>query len=1039
MTGNTEPTEKVRAVFLAALMVLSVFAMSAAFAGSAAAAVNTTGSDGGISLDSPTVSEGDNATGTVNVSSNKTDVQVWIDVNDDGDYDSSEPNVTVDNSTFEDETDPITVPFDGLNTTGLNGTYNVSVNQTEPMNTSVQATANASLTVEHIVVKDLSLSAPRVAPNDSDITVEATIKNVGESTQEVNVTLGAANNSFVNDDSASPEAQIAYDNQTELASDESFTVEFTPNSYDNYTANNINQSEDVYHGVYVLNNDTANTFQDGAEAPFFIGGSDVRGAVEAEITDDNGDPIPDANVSLYINSVDSTNLVDKGVAGGGDENNFIRFTDLAIGNDQGSGVQYIIRADKATFQADNRGALLHENNVEETVSPTLISNLDAQAIEIVRADDLTDKSNATLLADGNSDNTAEFAVITQNQINESISSSLDVNLAFNDAVNSSGDFINNDAIDRSTTVTISGSNTASIDESVGDVNAGEVSYTTFEVTADNATAERLQSLGDDPIGTYLFDAEATNESTTLTDTASVDYVLEGNDVLTGDVRTPEDLDMEDVTLWAAYEGQSNQSLEFIQDTFVNAEGDAFLVETSAEGGYMIDGIALNETVNTDIRLYAVASEEAYNNLNLTDQNVGQFVAFEATVNTSEWQDVSDGTFKQAEQNVNIFEEDVDFEYRMDIEVEDAQGNLVKSADVAQDNSREVSVTVEKRPIDRQGEWSSDTVEDGKEVTVSLTDETQGSLAETTLTVEDGQATTTFTAASAADGTTNVSAETENDLGEINATSGSDEAEINVYGPAAITGDVVNEDSQNLPGATVTLYADEDTDLSDPLTSVEAGDEGSYTISEIDGQRLQSDESYIVQAAFPPDEEDPETETRDFDDLSAGTNDGDIAIIGVTPEVSEFEITNVDPADNVSVAPGDTVSVDVTVENIGDELGTKDVEFVLDGDVVATESVELSGNENKTVTLEATAPDAAGDYAWMVQTDGDMSDSWTLTVEASNGNDLSRFDTDGDDLIGFQEVLDAIDAYNNDGQIGGEDVGFQDVLDAIDAYNNDTEV
>ncbi|WP_195837565.1 hypothetical protein [Halorhabdus sp. CBA1104] len=1016
-------------------MVLSVFAATAAFAGSAAAAVNTGQADT-IDLDSDTVTEGTNASGTVNVSDNSTDVQVWIDVDDNGQYDSTEPNVTVDNSTFETETDPIDVAFDGLNTTGLEtGTYNVSVNQTDTISTGTLATANESLDVEQVLVTDLS--APRVAPNASDITIEATIENVGASAQEVNVTLGAANNSG-NVEAGSPEVEIAYDNQTELASGDSFTVEFTPNSYYNYTANNINQSEDVYHGVYVLNNDTANTFQDGAEAPFFIGGSDIRGAVEAEVTNDNGNPIEDANVSLYINSVDPTNLVDRGVASGGNDGNFIRFTDLAIGNDQNTGVQYIVRANQETFQADNRGALLHENNVEETVSPTLISNLDAQGIEIVRADDLTDKSNATLLADGNSDNTAEFAVITQNQINESISGSLDVNLAFNDAVNSSGDFINNDAIDRSTTVTISGSNTASIDESVGDVNAGEVSYTTFEVTADNATAERLQSLGDDPIGTYLFDAEATNESTTLTDTASVDYVLEGNDVLTGDVRTPEDLDMEDVTLWAAYEGQSNQSLEFIQDTFVNAEGDAFLVKTSAEGGYMIDGIALNETVNTDIRLYAVASEEAYNNLNMTDQNVGQFVAFEATVNTSEWQDVSDGTLKQAEQNVNIFEEDVDFEYRMDIEVEDAEGALVKSTDVAQDESREVTVTVEKRPIDRQGEWSSDTVEDGKEVTVSLTDDTQGSLAETTLTVEDGQATTTFTAASAADGTTNVSAETENDLGEINATSGSDEAEINVFGPAAITGDVVNEDSQNLPGATVTLFAGDDTDLSDPLTSVTAGDEGSYTISEVDGQRLQSGEDYIVEAEF-----NGETETRTFTDLSAGTNDGDIAIIGVTPQVAEFDITNVDPAANVSVAPGDTVSVDVTVENVGDELGTKDVEFVFDGSVVASESVELSGDQNTTVTFDVTAPDTEGDYSWNVQTEDATSDTWTLTVEESGNNngtsDLARFDADGSGQIEIGEALDALTAYNEGGTIDGDAVSIEDVLAVITAYNEDSQV
>ena len=119
-----------------------------------------------------------------------------------------------------------------------------------------------------------------------------------------------------------------------------------------------------------------------------------------------------------------------------------------------------------------------------------------------------------------------------------------------------------------------------------------------------------------------------------------------------------------------------------------------------------------------------------------------------------------------------------------------------------------------------------------------------------------------------------------------------------------------------------------------------------------------------------------------------------------------------------------------------------------GESVASQTVDFNASEYRTVPLKySNVQLAPGNYSYraILSKDGQTETSFTdgtLTVEADDDNSdsgLSRFDTDDNGEIGFNEVLAAINAFNNDTQIGGEDVGFNEVIDAIDAFNNDTAV
>jgi len=155
----------------------------------------------------------------------------------------------------------------------------------------------------------------------------------------------------------------------------------------------------------------------------------------------------------------------------------------------------------------------------------------------------------------------------------------------------------------------------------------------------------------------------------------------------------------------------------------------------------------------------------------------------------------------------------------------------------------------------------------------------------------------------------------------------------------------------------------------------------------------------------------------------------------------------------TVGEGDSFDVSANITNTGSTSGSEPVQFRLDTDdngvletdeVIVSESPTLGAGETQTVTL--TVPSGATNGLNGTFTHGAVSidtstgtvfDQETGTVEIGESGlgSLARFDNNSNGEIDFGEVTDAISAYNNGDQIGGEDVEFGDVTDLIAEYNS----
>lgn len=111
----------------------------------------------------------------------------------------------------------------------------------------------------------------------------------------------------------------------------------------------------------------------------------------------------------------------------------------------------------------------------------------------------------------------------------------------------------------------------------------------------------------------------------------------------------------------------------------------------------------------------------------------------------------------------------------------------------------------------------------------------------------------------------------------------------------------------------------------------------------------------------------------------------------------FEVSNlhVTPDD---VSAGDSVTVSVTVTNVGGQTGSFNVPFSVNQTLEETKSVTLEGGESTTVEFKVTK-DALGTYDVKVD---DLSTEFTVTDEPSGGGQ-----TDGDSSIPMELLIAAV--------------------------------
>ncbi|AQL42407.1 hypothetical protein BV210_06625 [Halorientalis sp. IM1011] len=119
---------------------------------------------------------------------------------------------------------------------------------------------------------------------------------------------------------------------------------------------------------------------------------------------------------------------------------------------------------------------------------------------------------------------------------------------------------------------------------------------------------------------------------------------------------------------------------------------------------------------------------------------------------------------------------------------------------------------------------------------------------------------------------------------------------------------------------------------------------------------------------------------DGDDGDDGQNGGD----GNETAPANFQVS-VDST-NSPVTEGETLTVDATVENTGDESGTQTVQLLIDGSEADSQDVNLNAGETGSVSLSwATTSGDAGDHTATVSTeDGDASTSVTVNAPDTTG-------------------------------------------------------
>lgn len=1041
MTGTRK---KFRASFLAAIMVLSMVAMSAAFAGPAAAnaADSVTADDIDVTQDEEIVyANVSNSTGSA-LDNSSVNISLQSSVDDIGLTDVNDTNDNVE--TVDNGASYVNYSINLSGSTGDAlpvGDYDLYAGNASSPSFSGEVNASnnqASTTFTADGLQVTNFDGPVVAANDTLQTADITVVNTGDSTVTQNITLGVTPNG----------SEI--DLQDQSSFNDNFTesnVEVDPGEERTVSINfNTGDLDEASEGIsdYEIAAFTEGSPFSGAVQPLTVGTADT-GTLSFTVTDGSS-PREGVEVNLYLQTQFDTTVIASDTS---DADGDVRFSGLATGTSDTNQIAYTAQAvpDSTDFSSTTttRG-LYSPTQTSDSSELVLESALEPEAFGVGAFDGDTEEivgDSRTLFGNGEFDNQGEFAVFAQtqseNEENQPVNDDVEVTLTVDNTTSSDPlRFVDPDNAGENTTtidLTITpDSPTANID---GNDSTGVYSYETFSVTADNADSDTL----DDPITTEDFNAStsdigtrdvdvdpdvtATSDNTVASSglTNSVSYVLQGEQTVTGEVRDGISQDeLEGVNVWVAYEGQSDKSYEFINSTFRDSDDEPFLSTTSAsDGAYTIRGLAGTDT-NFTVYAYSEDTQE-YNRINVSGSAANGSFTNGAVAHRQNLTTGSD-TGDAVTHDIPLFEEEIDYEYRLNATVQDSDGEQAKSVEVPQEGTRTVEVAVEQQPLNQPGDWT--TASDGQEITLDLeanptSPSAVGELADTTLETSAGTVETTFEAFNAGSGTVNVTAETENDDGTTANTTAGEQAQIEVFGTATITGDIVNDNSENIVNATVELYETADTS-GEPVAEDRTGAAGSFAFTEIDDEPIPTGGTYTVLAI----DEEGNSQTRTFGPLTAGTNDGDIVIVGGV--VGSVDTGSLTFSDQTLGADGAVTVEDVSTGQPSTVVVT--YQDSTDANIVAgTASANNLDGEDVDVTIEDDGGFPGNHTAWVFNTSdvsgvsiGDDAtpvadsalDSETANITEADGSGGSLADYQDEDGNTSTDLLrDAIDDWRND--------------------------
>ncbi|WP_396610263.1 ArtA-dependent S-layer glycoprotein [Haloferax sp. S1W] len=509
MTRN----KQIRAVLLAALMVFSVFAGSIAFTGTAVADAE------GVTLASSSVEAGPSA--SVGVSSvaesdgTANEYYVWVDADDDGEYDTSEPLVS--------SSDPTSFSSD-LDLSDVSaGTYNVSALNSSATSLSGGETADVNVSDALTVTaaeKPSLLSAIHYqnGTSSSDAEIElAFSENVN--VNDVNVTDG--DSSLVSDTSTSDKGRIVYTLSDVNTSD--LEVEY---NVTDAAGNQVTGTEDVtFAPVYVsgTNNNTA-----------------YKGSTVAVVSNNTSEDVE-------VDAVDDdNNYVFDGSTGTNSKVFLFNTEDRELGS-------YEFTFDGQTASVDVRDLGLDVSvddlNITDAdaLEGTVTANADGRTVDVVALDEDGDEAaSQTVTLDGQGE--ASFDLGTQDSGNYTVevtdtfsgvsveSDTVVVSKAKDSTSNFDTSVVTEQVGDiAEITVTLEGTDTA--DVMIGGDDLGYTANVTVEDGNDDGEVVLLFNTYD-PDNTASFDVDDSDDEVTIT---SSDITT---DIAAGDLLDAGDYDLE---------------------------------------------------------------------------------------------------------------------------------------------------------------------------------------------------------------------------------------------------------------------------------------------------------------------------------------------------------------------------------------------------------------------------------------------------------------------------------------------------------------
>jgi len=531
--------EKGRAVFLAAIMVLSVVAMTASFAGAAAAA-NGNSSIGSFDRqvitaeDTEVTVEGveiqgssDGAIYIANSTGNIVGVSEALSPND---YDGSQ-DVVVQIDTAE--LDP--TPETEEDYTAIIDEPGASAGDDRgDLSNNGDGYDTAGAILSHQAYETTNFDVPRVAFDGQEITVSFTVENIGVASNESVEVTAAAQQNYTGTSTYlgnGPQSLKLGAGEEQTFSYDVNTANLVDNEPDNATgyilaagADNPNTGSNT--GISTASTEFPSDVDEALSQGLTVG-TDTEGEISVRTEDRDGDDLNGTTIELYRSNDwtgdESTSTPIRTIDLNNNDNAHT-FEELAVGSNSGSdSVDYVIRADKDEFSSETDQVQLFEpDQTGPTRILTLASSLEPNVFGVGAFNNETDRvtgNTSAVFANGEFDSQGEFAVFTQTQSDSDATLTGDQEVTVNLWVaNRTGDkgtvpleFVTNQTDENTTQnqdgtvfeVTITAdSPTANLDDNS---TTGEFSYETFNVTATNATQNNV-----DPLRTEEFFAWTTD-------------------------------------------------------------------------------------------------------------------------------------------------------------------------------------------------------------------------------------------------------------------------------------------------------------------------------------------------------------------------------------------------------------------------------------------------------------------------------------------------------------------------------------------------